>query len=206
MIIGSGMIAKAMTCQEGVIFACGVSDSRCNNPREFLREKKRLQNVMKTGEPVVYFGTCSQENTPYVKHKLELEGMVLAEGGTVFRLPIVAGFSNNQNTLLNVLHRKIVSHETIQVHKNAVRRVVDVDDVAAVVKSLIRERGVFDVAPRESYTITEIIKVFEEVTGIEAKMELVNKGHDYDIAPMSFDFLPLSGVIKKYYAGCLSPR
>jgi nucleoside-diphosphate-sugar epimerase len=118
MIVGNGLIAKAFydnyaNRDDVLIFASGVSNSSNIDPKEFIREKTLLKSFLTERKKIVYFSTCSiedpsLENSPYILHKLEMEELVKGVNDyLIFRLPQLAGKTDNPNTLLNFLYRKI---------------------------------------------------------------------------------------------------
>ena len=193
-IIGDGMLAKAFKNSAFNVFASGVSDSSCKDPAQFKREKDLLPEY-----PVLYFGTCSQEDSPYVAHKVMMQDEVLKRGGMVFRLPTVAGESRNPNTLLNFLYRSLIKREVITVFEEAKRRIVDVNDVVLMSARIGFRNRSFDIAPQESHYIIDIVHALEKVVGIEAEIRTVPGGKDYEINPVPDDYLDLDTILKKYY-------
>lgn len=188
------MLAKAFKNSAFPVFASGVSDSSCKDPAEFKREKDLLPET-----PVLYFGTCSQEDSPYVEHKQKMQELVLYRGGMVLRLPIVAGVSKNPKTLLNHLYRSLVTREPITVFEDAKRRVVDVEDVVLMSARLGFKNRAFDIAPHESHFIIDIVHTLEKVVGVEAEIRTVPGGRDYEINPVPDDYLDLETILRKYY-------
>jgi len=227
MIVGNGLLARAF--QDGyaqredvVIFASGVSNSSEVNPAAFERERVLLNRTLASKPAcLVYFSTCSVDDperggTPYVRHKLEMEGLVSqADRWFVFRLPQVVGQSENQNTLTNNLYRSILGGQTIPVWRHARRYLVDVDDVRRISDGLI-SRGlhvneVVNIAPRRSVSIDELLDVFERVTGRTAHRECYDKGASYEIQTPVLDELGdearalldagySEALVRKYYS------
>src|SRR5690349_4800710 len=91
MIVGSGLMASAFAAAARdkaglIVYASGVSNSRCEDEREFDREKTLLEQSIRTGRGArcfVYFSTCSVNDpesaqSPYVRHKVRMEQMVSA--------------------------------------------------------------------------------------------------------------------------------
>jgi hypothetical protein len=80
MVVGNGLIAKSFTMFNGekniVIFASGVSDSKCIEVSEFERERNLLLSMDRT-KKIVYFSTYSisdgSEKNEYIKHKIHME-------------------------------------------------------------------------------------------------------------------------------------
>jgi len=199
-VVGHGMLAQAfhrnpvVSCPS-VIFASGVSDSGCSDSYEFLRERRLLAYWLEElghFAPFVYFSTCSVYdsdscNTPYVLHKLSMEELVSAYPfGVVVRLPQVVGPAPlTSNTLVSYLVRKILASEEIQVWENAVRNVIDVDDVVIMLNEYLNDWGsfpkVFNLANSLSIGVPELINFVELALGRRALKNSVKKGSSYKI-------------------------
>jgi len=228
MIIGSGLLAKAFAAEfAGApniwIYAAGVSNSGCSDPREFARERARLLDALSAGEQgdaFVYFSTCSigdpsAAHSPYVRHKMEMERLVWRHAQFVIvRLPQVAGRTTNPHTLLNYLYAKVSQGECFTIWAHATRNIIDIDDAAAIVGRLLHNtqsrRITVNVANSCSYPIHEIVTVMEKVVGKQAITERADLGAAYEIDTsqiasivgdlgLVFDARYLEHVIAKYY-------
>jgi len=104
MIIGNGDIAKVLTDSENIVFfASGVSNSKCIDDKEFIREKTLLLNTK--ADHLVYFSTLSiyEKNSPYTQHKLEMENLVksgMFKTYTIIRIGNIT-WGDNPNTIIN---------------------------------------------------------------------------------------------------------
>ncbi|MDZ4201178.1 MAG: NAD-dependent epimerase/dehydratase family protein [Gallionella sp.] len=228
MIIGSGLLAQAFAPafsqrDDVCIYAAGVSNSGCNDTREFERERKRLHEAlrqMSQADVFVYFGTCSvidpdAQDTPYVRHKLAMEQLVAAHSHyLILRLPQVAGKTPNPHTLLNYLYARISRSEAFSLWRNARRNIIDVADVAAIAGFLIADpaarNNTFNIANPVCYTMSDIVAVMENVVGKRAIYEIVERGTGYaidtrailpvlDAAGVKFGDDYLERVTRKYY-------
>jgi nucleoside-diphosphate-sugar epimerase len=227
MLIGSGLMAQAfMTCshRENVcIYAAGVSNSRCIDPQEFLRERNRLSAALQQARHVdlfIYFGTCSvadadTKSTPYVLHKLAMEQLASSHSHhLIVRLPQVAGVTPNPHTLLNYLYAKIARSEAFSLWRDAKRNIIDVDDVASIVNQMITDNATqnitLNVANPVSYSITDIVSVMEGIVGKRAIYNVAERGSEYPIGiyrmltvvsktSVKFGENYLEQVIGKYY-------
>lgn len=227
MIIGSGLLARAFSdayseCEDVCVYAAGVSNSGCTDPREFERERIRLEDALQTKrhiETFVYFGTCSVadpdvKNTPYVQHKLVMEKMVSAHPHyLILRLPQVAGITPNPHTLLNFLYARISRSESFDLWSKAKRNIIDVDDVALIGQQLIENKAshnsIYNIANIENYSMHDIVAAVEVVVGKRAVYDVVERGADYFIdttttylniedANRMFGNQYLENVIRKY--------
>jgi nucleoside-diphosphate-sugar epimerase len=199
MIIGSGLLAKAFAAEfadvpDVWIYAAGVSNSSCTDPREFSRERTRLSDAIRAGEGAeafVYFSTCSigdpaAVNSRYVIHKMEMERLVSEHANFVIvRMPQLAGRTPNPHTLLNYLHARVSRSEGFTVWTNATRNIIDIDDAAAIVTRLLNNSGArrvtVNVANPVSYPINDIVVVMEKVVGKRAITEQIEVGAAYEI-------------------------
>jgi nucleoside-diphosphate-sugar epimerase len=228
-IIGNGMVARAFANglrlnQNLVIFASGVSNSDCTDPEQFERERSLLSHALDETPPAIpflYFGTCSIYDPDalakaYVIHKVEMEELVFSHpAGCVIRLPQLAGPNAPSNTLLSALVSKIKADEEVQVWSNAVRNIIDVDDVVKIVDALLLEglanNRVINVANPLSIKVTDLINVIESALHLVARVVLIPKGARYEIdteamlaaaesAKVYFGENYLLKTITKYYA------
>ena len=196
MIIGHGLISTAFrkyydTDPGVVVFASGVSNSRETRPGEFQRERRMLEEAVDGAPMLLYFSTCSihdpeLQQTPYVRHKQEMEALVAtARRHAIFRLPQVVGLTPNPNTLTNYLHERISTGTPFQVWRHAKRNLIDVEDVASVVRFLMHDDWAqgrtMNVASPFYTSIPELVAVFEDVLGRKAECSEVDAGGSYPI-------------------------
>lgn len=228
MIIGSGLLAQGFSKyfaeQSNIwVYAAGVSNSACTNKNEFLRERSLLMDALEQADSMdtfLYFSTCSIYDpgvfhSPYVQHKLAMEKLASKhERFFIFRLPQIAGHTPNPHTLLNYLYARIIRSESFSVWKNAKRNIIDIDDVVAVVREIVRDESnynmIFNVANTDNYSIMNIVESIESIVSKKAVYEISERGEEYAIdvhktiqwfesAGMSFDDQYLSRTIRKYY-------
>jgi nucleoside-diphosphate-sugar epimerase len=199
MIIGSGMLANAFRYSEITnsricIFASGVSNSNCNDVKDFNREAALLRSALMAYQELstfVYFGTCSiydpaSQSHPYVLHKLTMERLVLDHpAGLVIRLPQVVGPNASPYTLVSSLCESIRFERTINLWEYATRNIIDVGDVVKIVTALISSPQhtckIINVANPFSYSIRIIIESIEMVLGRKAILNVVPLGAAYEI-------------------------
>ncbi len=225
MIYGSGLLANAFASafsddEDILIFASGVSNSAESRPEAFARESDLLCSALGGGQRLVYFSSCAVANarqspTPYFRHKLEMERLVLSHDGIVLRLPQVVGKSHNPNTLTNFLFDRISHGLPFELWSGAERNLIDVDDVAAIATHMIQEgliqRGQPEsIAAGRSVTMLRIVRVFEEVLGLKADFTTVDESLPFPIESrlcqevaselgIRFDEEYLSRLLRKYY-------
>ncbi len=198
MIVGNGLIANAFNeyysdCEDIVIVASGVSNSLEKDPTEFRREQDLLKEVLQNYATslVVYFGTCSVYDssvteTPYVQHKLKMEKLVseTASNYLIFRLPHVVGNEGNRATIVNFLFENIIHGNFFELWVNAIRYIVDIEDVVRFVTYVIGN------TPQYNCTINlvsvpcrveEVMRCLEKLIGKSAIYQVVDKGTVYSI-------------------------
>lgn len=200
-----------------MVFAAGVSNSRETRPEAFERELILLDSVRRNASRMVYFGTCSVEDpaereSPYVRHKCEIEARVLEGGGLVLRLPQVVGRTRNPHTLTNYLAARIAAGDPFELWTRAKRRLVDLDHVEAIGAALIDagRQGVVNIAPPDPVAVSEIVALLEDALGRTARCVRVEKGAEYAVdcttavaigAPLGIRFEAdyARRLIEKYY-------
>ena len=103
MIIGNGQLAtifKKTTLDNIVVFASGVSNSNCQDIKQFEREKDLLVKTLTNNKnkKFVYFSSCalSAEEYPkndYYKHKQNMENIIkrYSDNYYIFRAPQLFG-------------------------------------------------------------------------------------------------------------------
>jgi len=210
MIYGNGMLANAFSKYNGTnpnicIFASGVSDSSCNDENEFMRERLLLEESIKENARAdffVYFSTCSigdqsSLGTLYVKHKLEMESIVLEHSKSIiFRLPQVVGPGGNPKTFIKFLYHSIKEGRKFELWENATRNIIDVDDVVEIVKHYIGNapitKNIVNVANPINYSVIEVVKLLENFLHKKAIYRGLSKGSKYTI-----DISQISTIIEK---------
>ena len=227
MIVGNGMMAKAFSAFAAdpavVIFASGVSNSLESSSRAFQRERDLLLRTREAHPQalLVYFGTCSvhdpdRRNTPYVRHKLDMEAVLAASPHPwlVLRLPLALGPEHRSPTLGNFLHGRISRNEAFEVWAGSTRYPIDVQDVLRIAARLISDRStwnrVIDVALRH-FAILDFVRALERITGKTARYNVVQKGAHYELhcpevaalaGELHLDFSEgyLERVLRKYFS------
>ena len=109
MVIGNGDIANVLNVRDNpsvTYFASGVSNSQCDDPKEFQREIDLLKSIKSSH--LVYFSSISiyEKDTPYTQHKIHMEAIVRLYFPiyTIIRLGNIT-WGDNPNTIINYLKR-----------------------------------------------------------------------------------------------------
>jgi nucleoside-diphosphate-sugar epimerase len=229
MIIGKGLIANGFKFykneKKALIFASGVSNSNESCEAAFEREKELLQQVkdlkdLNDDYLLVYFSTTalldlSQEKNYYVKHKKNMEELVKEFNKfIIFRLPQITGKSNNPNTLVNFLHRKVYSEERFDLWVNAKRDIIDIEDTFKICHQIIEEGNsynrIINIGTGIGHSIKSIVHCLEGITGKKAlyeekvlgstfKCDLTLSIQTAEKILLNFKDDYLSKTLKKYY-------
>jgi len=227
LIVGNGLIANAFEKlrerEDVFLFASGVSNSLETDQDAFLREQNLLTESLKkhSNKLFIYFGTCSVYDpsavtSPYVQHKLKMERIVVESGASyaIFRIPQIVGERGNSATLLNYLRRKIKTGEMFDLWCDAIRYLVDIDDVVRfviyVIDSAKRSDVLVNLVTTPS-TVLDILVCLEQIVGKKAIYSPIDKGSSYSIpllepnlttskAGIIIDDKYLEKVLRKYYA------
>ncbi|HTN07651.1 NAD-dependent epimerase/dehydratase family protein [Agriterribacter sp.] len=227
MVIGNGLVAKAFdaysTGNHFLIFASGVSDSTNTDKKAFDREKQLLIKCLKehTEKVLVYFSTCSVydtvvNKTPYVLHKLEMEGLIadLHKHYYIFRISNLAGQSANPHTVLNFFVQHILSGTSFFLWNNASRNIIDVDDAFSICNYILKQdcsyNKIINIANAVNYDVKVIVHEIEHFFKKKGNYTLVeNSSHpEIDVSEIqsivsalniNFDQDYLRKIINKYY-------
>jgi len=196
MIIGNGLIANAFRENDRddvVFFASGVSNSLETDESQFLREENLVRKTIaeSPGKLFVYFSTCSiydssKNGSAYVNHKLNMEHLVSTECKKylIARASNAVGKGGNPHTLINFLVKSIRENDPVEVHIDATRNLIDVEDIRKIILELIeknRLNSIVNVAYPGNYPVIQIVAMVEEFLGKNANLELVKAGQSYSI-------------------------
>lgn len=132
MIIGRGNIASAIVDRKDVIFfASGVSDSRCVDRDEFMREVNLLAQYAPDHtydhSMLVYFSSIAVnfDSSPYIVHKIRMESLVKRwfPNYYIMRIGNIA-WDTNPNTFLNYINGRRAKGLSVDI-KDEYRYVID---------------------------------------------------------------------------------
>lgn len=227
MVVGNGMIAKRFGkyayIDEILLFASGVSDSKCTDVSAYEREESLLKNAIaqNPGKTFIYISTCSiydptLNQSAYVMHKQKLEEYIRQKAAryTIIRTSNLAGPSGNPKTVFNFFVNSVTSGSPFQLWANASRNILDLDDFYTIVTYILDNElflnTTINIAHPRNYKVKEIIQAIESHFNKKANYELVDKGAEFlidisETAPIleklhiQFDDNYLPGILNKYY-------
>ncbi len=170
-----------------LILASGVSDSQETRLEAFEREFSLVKHAMNSHPSlhVIYCSTCSVDSgiqTPYTKHKLAMEDLVLSMATTshVFRLPQVVGRVHNR-TLVSYIVESILKDRVLTVQTHATRNLLDVRDFARVASLMIRGNiggcTPQNIASSTQVSVHDIVVEISKVLNRPARIECVDAGY-----------------------------
>lgn len=184
MIIGTGLLASAFEKSGSdelknnyIVFASGVSNSSSNNVDDYIREKDLLNKIIEENKkPIIYFSSILTPigNSPYYKHKLEMENIITTkcESYIIFRIPQIIGFGGNENTLFNYLKTSIASGKQIVTNMFIERALVDVDDLVSIVDYCKDEYGIIVLSKIEKLNVVDLCYKIGTVLGTLPNIKL----------------------------------
>lgn len=231
MVIGNGMMAKAfvefVNDDSVIVFASGVSNSKETDSAAYQKELSMLFNLKGTSSTVIYFSSCSifdssLSSSLYVEHKIKMEKFIEVnfEKYWIFRLPNVIGKSTNSNTMVNYFYNALLNNDAFELHKNAFRYFIDVDDVKSVIKKIIKystlDKGCYNLLFPFPYNVLLIVELLEKMVSMKGNYIIEeNVGTLYNVS-ISDQLLPyikfdinepenyIKEIISKYYTHKIS--
>jgi NDP-hexose 4-ketoreductase len=203
-VVGTGMIARAFASHfddlpNAIICASGVADSGCEDPSAFRRERELIleltRRAISTDSTLIYFsgapvyGSSTDRHTesgplsprsPYGRHKVECEDMVVASGARylILRLPNVVGPVGNPNQLVPSLVAQVAGGHVV-VRSGATRDLLDVDDLVRIVGALIRQGTtdtILNVASGVSTSVERLAGQISTILGASPTVAVVDGG------------------------------
>lgn len=198
MVIGKGLIASTFeeykNNKQILLFASGISDSTCKEPKEFLREEKLLYKYIQkqNNKLLIYFSSCSLDDpsinsNPYHLHKKNMESLIIsnAKKYIIFRAPSIIAKKGSPTLIINYLMNKILNNEPFEIWENATRNIIDIDDLYKIISYIIDNKlfqnETVNVAYPKNLTILEIVYALESTFKKKANYKLIDKGIDYEI-------------------------
>lgn len=193
-VLGTGLIGRAFSVAtqphvSATIFAKGVADSSCTDPRQLQRELTELRDTLAAWQKqdgtfiyvssggAVYGQTEAvrhEDMTPapvsvYGRHKLDCELVVVGSGVPylILRMPNVVGTGGNPRQLIpSLVHQALEGHVTLSL--GASRDIIDIEDVVHLTLAMIRngaENETVNVVSGISTDIGDIFSYIEKMLG-----------------------------------------
>jgi nucleoside-diphosphate-sugar epimerase len=196
MVVGNGLIAKSFKSylekDDVIIFASGVSNSSISEKDNisFQREKDLINEYLKyKDKKFIYFSTCSISDVskinPYIEHKIKMEKLIESnhDNYLIFRLPIVIGVSDNNNTFFNNIKLKIIKGDTITIYNNISRYIIDVDDLSNILPTFIEndKNRIINVCFNNKDFVSNIIETMEYILCKKCNKIFKDIGYNSDI-------------------------
>lgn len=229
MVVGSGLVGKTFkekydVNNEIVIFASGVSNSKCEDKVAFNREINLIENSIKNNstKTFVYFSTCSiydedEKQSSYILHKKKIERYIIDKctNWYIFRVSNIIGKTDNNFTFFNFFINAIKNNISFNLWGNATRNIIDIEDVFLavdyIVGNKILKNSIINLANPQSTPVLDIVKTIEKALNKKGNYTLVKKGKPYNIdtsvilpyyKKLNQNFGPqyLSLLLNKYYA------
>jgi len=199
MVIGNGEMAQVFSDykenNEIVFFLSGVSNSRCNDDREYEREFKLLIETHKrlNNKTFVYFSTTSVLDpslklTKYIQHKQKIETWISynIEKFYIFRIPTLCYKSKNNNLLLNFIFNQLSNNEKVTINKNSYRYILSIEDMRKIIDAILISSLPFTiyniVNTEKPISLPELINLFMEMYSFNKELiTYTNEGQYYEV-------------------------
>lgn len=228
MVIGNGLVGNRFkkeyaTNNDVVIFASGVSNSKCTDETEFIKETELVKATI-TNNPsktFLYFSTCSiydkdEQNSLYILHKKKIENIIQTNSTSwyIFRVSNIIGKTNNNYTFFNFFYHSINKDDFFSLWVNASRNLIDIDDayltIDYILKNKLLQNSIINIANPKNTSVIEIVKAIELKLNKKGNYTKADKGNVYSIdistilpiyTTLKLTFPPqyLSLLLNKYY-------
>lgn len=211
VIVGNGQITKKFNEENFnfncILFASGVSDSKCNDPKEFNKERELLSSYLdkakKDNLSLIYFSSCalSAENyhlNSYYEHKKSMETLISSKikNYYIFRIPQLFSEIKKHPTIINFFYYSILEGNKFELSDEAYRYVIDIEDMYFLINSLIKvipPGVVLDIANPYRYNVRQIISILEKILNKKANYTLIKKNDGYKL-----NFTKLEKILNKH--------
>ena len=226
MVIGNGLVATAFRAFSAddrvIIFASGVSRSTEQNAQHYQREVDLLNEYRNSSGRLIYFSTVSLfdpslVSSAYIRHKRSIEEHIRDSfpDHLIVRLPNLVGRTSNPNTLTNFLRDRIVGEEPFELHRNACRYLMDVDDMVQDLSPLLTRGDLagstMNACGSDAIALPVLVATMERVLGRKAAIRPVDKGSCYAmdntiflalLSPerrQAYSLARVEEILRKYY-------
>jgi nucleoside-diphosphate-sugar epimerase len=192
MIVGNGLIGRALVDidSDSIVFiASGVSDSKCIDNKEFVREYSLVEKIIYeySNKLIVFFSTYSINDkslaeTKYVKHKKSIEQLIKLKAKVflIVRVSNVIGRGGNPKNIFNFLFNCVSNEKPFELWRNSTRNLIMIDDFVELLKYVIENEidnlnKTINIINSRSYSIEEIVMSIEKFSSKRAIFSVVNK-------------------------------
>lgn len=209
MLVGNGLIASAFVDYKDnddvIVIASGISNSKETDYKQYKREIDLIYSFIDTKSKIVYFSTTSvfdkSLDTVYVNYKRYIEKLISTnfDNYLIFRLPIVIGESNNNNTFINNIKNKIIKNETIYINNMSSIYIIDIDDIKELLPNIIDNKNnqIINVTFDNKEFVFDIIQKMGFLLDKKVNGKIINGGFDLTIEPL-FEKCDNNLILKKY--------
>ena len=171
MVLGNGLLSKVFNRTEDdrlIFLTSGISDSTCNDVKEFKREQDLIEKYLEIHEDkiFVYFSTISisLKKTPYTNHKQNIENIIKNSKREffIFRVPQIVGSGGNQKNIFNYFKSCVENKMKIKAY-DVKRALIDIEDLYDIVWFILkkyRSNKIYVLSGIEIIKVTELIKLF----------------------------------------------
>lgn len=221
MIVGNGLIANSLSSSnfvhdDHIIFASGVSNSNETQESAFDKEKKLLLSLIRHNKKLIYFSSTSVNTSiksRYIHHKLDMENLIEKnfDDYLIIRVPNIVGSNNNKYQLIGFLYDCLIRKIPITVYEKEVRFLLDVYDLANILKILDRyEVKKTDVFFNNGIVVPELLSIIEYITNNNFLVKNIDSSCSSNYSDNSFFISKLENtdmkfntdvknIIKKYF-------
>lgn len=209
-IIGNGFISTSFRrCEtehpDVLLFGAGVSNSLCEDAREFRRDADLLYSAIRHCQRhdlrLVYFSSAGmvygnyerevREDGPvfprsaYGRHKLAMESVIRMSGvrHLILRLSNPVGPRQQPHQLLPALYAQ-VQRGFVEVWSGAHRDLIDIDDVVALSEALLVagcDCDTFNLASGQAVRVEAIVDYLEQRLGVFVLRNYIDRGDAYNV-------------------------
>jgi len=194
MIVGNGQLAQTfqkISHQDIVVFASGVSNSSCQEEREFQREETLLLSTLEKhkDKKFIYFSSCAlsadaYELNEYYRHKQRMENLIKQYSNNyyIFRIPQLFGDLKKHKTIINYFYNCIINQVPFSVYNDAYRYVIELNDLCKIVDYIVSTQSsklILDIANPYRYKIINIVEILENLLSIKANYKTLKKTDKY---------------------------
>ena len=187
-LIGNGFIAKNLKKIKNnfknsyLLYCAGVSNSKCLNKKEYVKEVNKIKKVIskiKKNTIFVYISTTSISDKnhfkdKYVLNKIKIENIIKNKINDyiIIRLPQIIGITKNPHVISNFLFTKIKREELFNAWVNSKRNLLDIDDVKKIIEKILKKKFkksyIVNIYNSKSTSVMTLINIFSKMLNTRA--------------------------------------